>query len=209
MGLNPGWSTKKGCIRGLVYQWLLWGHDTQWHCWPTPFHRVLKFTNSLFYLAWPSMIPFFTKLNVIYSAQHTVGPLADSHSDLFVDLNYLSQPLLTMKLSALQCLCVCDLEGSVGPRLGVEVVVEVDVAGDADDAAQVEDDLDHMQHVRGVFAELLVGVHTCLKGYPLWPAKAQTLFPAYKRPPPPPSKKCPAKLWFNRLPLFLWQGSQS
>ena len=44
------------------------------------------------------------------------------------------------------CQGVSDLEGSVSPGQGVEVVVEVDVAGDTDDATQVEDDVDPMQH---------------------------------------------------------------
>ena len=47
--------------------------------------------------------------------------------------------------SALQHICVNYLESSVAPSLGVEVVVEVDVAGDANDAAEVEEYLDPIQ----------------------------------------------------------------
>ena len=80
----------------------------------------------------------------MYSVQHTFG--RPTH------------------IQCLQCPDVSDLEGRVSPGLGVEVVVEVDVAGDTDDAAEVEDDLDHVQHFGGVLAELLVGVHTRLEG---------------------------------------------
>ena len=78
----------------------------------------------------------------LWSLLPTVGRLR------FVDLNGLSQPWSALKISALPCLFqgVSDLEGSVSPGLGVEVVVEVDVAGDTDDATQVEDDVDPMQH---------------------------------------------------------------
>ena len=59
-----------------------------------------------------------------------------------------------------------DLESSVAPSLGVEVVVEVDVAGDADDATEVDDDLAKGHKLGGVLAELLVRVHTSRPAYP-------------------------------------------